>query len=527
MSLEKFNDFDANGLNDSSQGEKNNKFDLSDSDELAEQLERQKPAERILSDEQNNESKSLDKDELETILPDNIDKNISTDEKKQPAKEFNVPDENPPPDELEARKAKEPEEKQKDVAGNDGGGSLKPLETAEKEKHYENPKLNGVEEITAKHCDRAREIAQNSSDNGANYTDHNLAHWRETETQTGNVAVAVEKAVESGSIYKDGYVSNESRVPFGKDIDREVLSAAALSHDTGMSDDGYSLAVVDGEYQIKKQDPNNFNSVRDNHSLNSAINVLESRDAYRELGFNDSQIDTIAAECMAHSKSNSGVRDLNSRSDWSECFDRMDAVVDRYNDDHLDSKISFNRKAFEENSEELSNLASASLCLRAGDVSRSSGSDSVTQSGETIHVTPNDNPSTATSWETEINNYTVMRSDGCEVTGEKSKQVHIGEQNIIENHTYINDNGYIQHTVTVADGNHAPYCTQRALEDHLGEFASAKDGQFVVAVEFDKSWEEPTRKAYENWRTKLEDEETENATGKNYPNVDIHFPWDD
>lgn len=64
--------------------------------------------------------------------------------------------------------------------------------------------------------------------------------------------------------------------------------------------------------------------------------------------------------------------------------------------------------------------------------------------------------------------------------------MHIGEQNITENHTGINEDGKVQHIVTVNDGNYAPYCTQEALKDHLGEFASAKDGQFVVKVDFDK-----------------------------------------
>ena len=60
----------------------------------------------------------------------------------------------------------------------------------------------------------------------------------------------------------------------------------------------------------------------------------------------------------------------------------------------------------------------------------------------------------------------------------------------------------------------------------MGEFASAKDGQFVVNVEFDKPCDDKAKEMYEKWRsdTKLVKDET---TGKLlYENVHVQFPWE-
>lgn len=68
--------------------------------------------------------------------------------------------------------------------------------------------------------------------------------------------------------------------------------------------------------------------------------------------------------------------------------------------------------------------------------------------------------------------------------------------------------------------------SKKALEDHLGEFATAKNGQFVVSVKFDKPYNDATKEIYNQWRKSIEDT-PEEKTGKLLcPNVDIRFPWD-
>lgn len=93
------------------------------------------------------------------------------------------------------------------------------------------------------------------------------------------------------------------------------------------------------------------------------------------------------------------------------------------------------------------------------------------------------------------------------------------------NHTNINKEGVVQHTVTINDGNYAPQCTQKALEDHLGEFASAKDGQFVFKVEFDKPYTQDTIDSYENFRDSIHKKDEQGNIP--YPNVEVVFPWDE
>lgn len=324
-------------------------------------------------------------------------------------------------------------------------------------------------------------------------------------------------------------------------IDKSVLEGAALSHDTGMRGDGYALTPVldetgkqmkdengkklyekdsDGHYKVKAESNSNFEEVRDNHSLNSAINVLADRDKYKELGYSDSQIDMMAAECMAHSKSSSGVASLNSKADWSDCFDRIDATVEKYNEDHPDSPITFDRTQFESNDEKLGQLATSTLALRVGDVSRDSGPEAVSQSGEAIHIDRDTINDDGGSIKEELKDADITRGEDFEVVDNtKSRQVHTGEQNITENHTSCDANGNINHEITVNDGNSAPKCTQEAISDHLGEFASAKDCKFNIDVKFNSPCSPESKASYEDFRKEIE-------SNSKYENVSITYPWD-
>ena len=104
---------------------------------------------------------------------------------------------------------------------------------------------------------------------------------------------------------------------------------------------------------------------------------------------------------------------------------------------------------------------------------------------------------------------------------EKSRQVHAGEQNIPENHTVLNGDGIVTHEITVEDGCSAPRCTQQAVDDHLGEFYSARDGRFIVRVLF-RRFEDDTdgffRDSWEDFRIQ--------AAG-DYENIEIQYPWDE
>ena len=393
-----------------------------------------------------------------------------------------------------------------------------------------NERVEGVKEITQHYYDEARTLAQNS-DVGRDFTDHTEAHVEQVAEKSLETADALESAIEKGEFQIEN--PNADHINFVGNIDKSVLEGAALSHDTGMSGNGYALEYKvdengkkqfikdeDGNYIVKNEDNNNFNEVRENHSLNSAVNVLADREKYKELGYSDSQIDMMAAECMAHSKSSSGVANLNSKSDWSDCFDRVDATVAKYNEDHPDSPIAFDRTQFESNDEKLGQLATSTLALRVGDVSRDSGPEAISQSGEKVYVdrdTLNDNGG---SVKEELSGADITRGENHEtIDSTKSRQVHTGEQNITENHTTCDANGNVNHEITVNDGNSAPKCTQDAISDHLGEFASAKGGNFNIEVKFDSPCSPESKASYEDFRKQIEGD-------SKYDNITITYPWD-
>lgn len=359
---------------------------------------------------------------------------------------------------------------------------------------------------------------------GRAFTDHKEAHVTMVVDKSIEAGGAIKAAAKSGEM---GNGNNEDRIVLNGNIDFKTLEGAALSHDTGMSGGGYALSknaddtyekTNDGKYIVNKENNSDFNQVRENHSLNSALNILKNRDAYIDAGYSNDQIDKMAVECMAHSKSSSGVKDLNSRADWSDCFDRIDATVDEYNKDHPDDTISYDRSALEQSNQKMGELASETLALRIGDVSRDSFAGAEAQSGEGISIdrsTINDRAGTIAG---EIQNASIkFENSGDEITSDKSRRVHVGEQNIVENHTTFTD-GRVSHDITVNDGISAPKCTQVAIGDHLGEFASAKDEKFVVNVKFDKPCDEYAKESYEQFR--------DEAANK-YDNIEIKYPWDE
>jgi hypothetical protein len=218
---------------------------------------------------------------------------------------------------------------------------------------------------------------------------------------------------------------------------------------------------------------------------------------------------------FAHSKSNSGIGDLNSKKDWEDGYKRLGDAVDRYNKDHEgdgSKRLEFDRNSTLDNPDRLGALASEAYALRIGDVSRDSGPDAICQSGEAVKVDKSSVNPDATSVHDEVKDAKVMRGD-TPITNEKSKQVHIGEQNITGNGTAF-DGENINHTVTVNDGSYAPYSTCDALEDHAGELASAKDVESKMTVAFDTPCSDDTKVVYEEWADRM---------AVKYPNVTIDF----
>jgi len=393
--------------------------------------------------------------------------------------------------------------------------------------------------ITHPHCEIARGITQiakvggikgaASDDMGKNFTSHNEDHLEQVRAKTSEALAAMVNTLNFGSIERDGATGD---VHFDEHVDFRVAQAAAEAHDTGMSNHGYVFDCdekkipkrdINGNIIVLKQNSLDFNSIRSNHSANSALNVLRARESYKAIGFTDAQVDEIAVLVYAHSKSNSGVTDLNNSKSWSDCFDRIEALKNKFNADHPNNKVSFTRSRFEgaSNARKLGSLATEALALRVGDVSRNSGPDALAQSGEIVHVEKSSVNSSGNSWKDEIEGAVIMRAN-VPVTHDLSRRIHIGEQNIVDNHTEFK-NGALTHTITINDGSYAPHCTAEAIVDHIGELASAKNGHFVVELKFNSSCDKMEQ--YEDFRTEMKNARNKDGS-KKYGNVEIKLPWD-
>lgn len=393
--------------------------------------------------------------------------------------------------------------------------------------------LDAVRSIVRPYYDGAVHVAILSPDLGRNFTDHKTAHAEMVAEKSVEAALALSEAVARGTLPSEA--KEEGRIPFSAGVDLLTVAAAGLAHDTGMAGGGFAISSEDGPdgssilsvqtdglYNMHQEYAYNFSEIRTYHSLNSCLYVLVNRAAYRAAGFTDVQIDKIAAECAAHSKSSSGVFDLNDTDCWADCFFRIDSIVAAWNRFHPDEEpIRFDRTAFETDDALMSSLMTETLALRVGDVSRDSGPDAEVQSGETVHVdrsTLNDLGGTLMD---ELENADIVISDtGDQVDSLKSRQVHAGEQNVVFNRCYIGDDGFLVHEITIADGCSAPICTQLTVDDHLGEFYSARDGQFVARIIFEKFEAEDVgffRDSWEDYRVQA---------ANDYPNINIVYPWD-
>lgn len=381
-------------------------------------------------------------------------------------------------------------------------------------------------------------VAQLSPDFGRNFTDHKIGHAEMVMEKALEVGYALMYAAERGTL---GGEAAEGRVALSAEIDPVALETAALFHDTGMLGEGFALSeAVDGNgeplldengsqmfakdenglYRMHLEEKMNFREIRTNHALNSGLFVLVNRLFLVDFGYTDAQVDRMAAACMAHSKSSSGVRDLNSKADWSEGFDRLDSIVAAWNREFPYAPISFNRSLFEEDDAQLGALAAETLALRIGDVSRDSGPDAEVQTGEVVHVERETLNNRGGSIPAELEG-AVIRIGDEDVPEEKSRQVHAGEQNIPENHTYADADGRVIHEITIADGCSAPRCTQQAVDDHLGEMYSARDCRFTVQIlfrQFEDDEDGFFRDSWEDFRTQA---------ANDYCNIEIRYPWDE
>ena len=338
----------------------------------------------------------------------------------------------------------------------------------------------------------------------SDFTNHTQEHVLMVADKSLEIMDSFGKAIRMGTFQKNNSFNKNAqdpnRVNFGiGTINSATVLMASLYHDSGMKAGGYVLdkegnVVLDESGKPKKA--SDGNDVRKNHALNSSIIVLTDREFWKEY---DVDIDVACLLCFAHSKSTSGVRDLSSKSDWLKGFDKLERTIKAYNSEH-ENKIYFNRKRFENDDELLSALSTAALAIRLGDVSRDSGKHAKSQSDGEIVVYKSTVNSLADDAPGEAQNARVYNYRTGFVKSLFSRQIHIGEQNNVLNHTLVDENDKVYHEMTMDDGNYAPYSTFQNVIEHCGELESAPDADIYIRIVFKNDVTQHYKNVYNKMR---------------------------
>ncbi len=345
-------------------------------------------------------------------------------------------------------------------------------------------------EVASKYYERGRERALEFKELRT-YSDHGINHAELVAIKSQQAADAIDQALENGN--------NIYYAP----IDRLELQIAALFHDTGM-DGGTFKTYTDGK------------ALRKDHSLNSAIHVLENRSLIESLGVD---ADCVVLDCMLHSKSCSGVRDLTSRADWNECFTRIEAAVDAYNDQHPDDLIYFDTSIWTDgadvvdpdmtynfNREAMAMTASIAAALRLGDANREAALYPYTQGGERIEVDFDSYVRDVDTWQDEVRSADVrlINSDG-DVLSLKDTPLDAkgydrlysaGEGNLSMDCAYNPKTRAVQEQFRVHHPMSFPLATQECIEERLGELDTIKRLKVEAAIFIDGAGLEKSDQKY-------------------------------
>ncbi len=328
--------------------------------------------------------------------------------------------------------------------------------------------VESIETFSARYYDNGKERANQFAELRI-YSDHGIHHAALVAVKSLEAADAID-AANFGNVW---YSS----------IDRRELEIAAYMHDTGM-DGGQFKTYNDG------------NALRKDHSLNSAIHVLENRAYFEALGVN---VDSVALDCMGHSKSCSGVRDLTNHAQWTDCFNRIDNAVELYNKKFPAAQIYFDKSAWTDgetytnkqgvevykfNRETLARSAAVIAALRLGDANREAAQFPYTQSGETIEI-DFDSYVNGKTWRDEIakakifvvdasGNKTSLLTQGVDTNG-LGRMYMSGEGNLSMTCEFNPKTQNICEVFKVLHGKSFPLSTQECIEERLGELDTMKN----------------------------------------------------
>lgn len=380
------------------------------------------------------------------------------------------------------------------------------IEIRHKKEVFEAKELQELKDLAEPHYENGKKIAGHIESLNS-YKEHHLL-------EGGHIEKVHDRSLEAADVITEYLEKNTDQSLYSANIDYKTLEVMALYHDTGM--DGN---IPESEYDIQKELYDKTekaekiafeDTFRKYHSLESAIHVLRDRGQLESKGVN---ADEVAVGCLLHSKSCSGVRDLEDPSQWKEAIKRLQDRVNEYNEQHPEEQISFDSSFLldekgEFNQEKLSEMRTECLCLRVGDGNGHDELSRVSQNGKEISFDP-ENYEFAESdkgWRDEITRGEVwidgQMLDNANDPSGFGRMYNLGEGNLKKMSMESGPDGQIVQVFEISHINSYPYCTQECIDERLKEFVTAPSmvENYKPEIRFTEKCSKETRKNYVRFR---------------------------
>ena len=380
------------------------------------------------------------------------------------------------------------------------------IEIRHKKEVFEAKELQELKDLAEPHYENGKKIAGHIESLNS-YKEHHLL-------EGGHIEKVHDRSLEAADVITEYLEKNTDQSLYSANIDYKTLEVMALYHDTGM--DGN---IPESEYDIQKELYDKTekaekiafeDTFRKYHSLESAIHVLRDRGQLEGKGVN---ADEVAVGCLLHSKSCSGVRDLEDPSQWKEAIKRLQDRVNEYNEQHPEEQISFDSSFLldekgEFNQEKLSEMRTECLCLRVGDGNGHDELSRVSQNGKEISFDL-ENYEFAESdkgWRDEITRGEVwidgQMLDNANDPSGFGRMYNLGEGNLKKMSMESGPDGQIVQVFEISHINSYPYCTQECIDERLKEFVTAPSmvENYKPEIRFTEKCSKETRKNYVRFR---------------------------
>lgn len=424
------------------------------------------------------------------------------------------------------------------------------------------------EVLEAKELDELRAVASVHYENGKQLGDRvpEFNTYKEHhDIESGHIEKVRVKSLEASDALEAHFSQNDYDGLYSPDIDRRTIEVMSIYHDTGM--DGNIKAedyeaeraafvadeairekfvanalskkekeaieagkpfdrVAEEQKANEKFEREGFeNHFRLNHSLESAIHALRDRESISKLGVN---ADEVALGCLAHSKSNSGLRNIASEDDWRVAVGRLQDRVDEFNQSHPDEQIYFDssfllNKDDSFNQEKLAEMRSEAIALRIGDANGHDTNSRTSQNGKAIEFTLEEKTVTdelPSDFESKLENgdyeayFLEVQSADVKVDGVGlnnandpkgiSRMFAVGEGNFQSLNCEVEDNGTIKQNFELCDSNAFPLSTQHCIEERLGEYKTAQPMNYTPVVKLGNNCSNKVYRSYLAFADRIE-----------------------